>query len=99
MSTTRDRKSTQARAEDDESAPRRAELASTDAAPASETPSRDSTPDPSEVLNMDELRQETREWLESLDYVYQTEGPARVQELLPRLQDRATSYGVRIHFP
>jgi pyruvate dehydrogenase E1 component len=48
---------------------------------------------------MDELRQETREWLESLDYVYQTEGPARVQELLQRLQDRATSYGVRINFP
>jgi pyruvate dehydrogenase E1 component len=44
-------------------------------------------------------RQETREWLESLDYIYQTDGPGRVQELLQRLQDRATSYGVRVQFP
>src|SRR5712672_3315915 len=46
-----------------------------------------------------EDRQETREWLESLDYVYQSDGPARVADLLQRLQDRATSYGVRVTFP
>src|SRR5678810_499088 len=46
-----------------------------------------------------EDRQETREWLESLDYVYQSDGPARVADLLQRLQDRATSYGVRVNFP
>ena len=46
-----------------------------------------------------EDRQETREWLESLDYVYQSDGPVRVAELLQRLQDRATSYGVRVNFP
>jgi len=46
-----------------------------------------------------EERQETREWLESLDYVYKSDGPARVSELLQRLQDRATSYGVRVTFP
>ncbi|HEX6790014.1 MAG TPA: pyruvate dehydrogenase (acetyl-transferring), homodimeric type, partial [Candidatus Krumholzibacteria bacterium] len=46
-----------------------------------------------------EERAETREWLESLDYVYQSDGPARVADLLQRLQDRAASYGVRVHFP
>ncbi len=47
----------------------------------------------------EEDRQETREWLDSLDYVYETDGPERVQALLQRLQDRATSYGVRVNFP
>jgi len=58
-------------------------------APAAATPPVESAED----------RQETREWLESLDYVYQSDGPARVAELLHRLQDRATSYGVRVNFP
>jgi pyruvate dehydrogenase E1 component len=42
---------------------------------------------------------ENREWLESLDYVYQNEGAERVQELIQRLRDRAHSYGVRIDYP
>jgi pyruvate dehydrogenase E1 component len=42
---------------------------------------------------------ENREWLESLDYVYESEGSERVQDLLQRLRDRAQSYGVRIDFP
>ncbi len=42
---------------------------------------------------------ENREWLESLDYVYKTEGAERVRDLLQRLEDRATTYGVRTSFP
>jgi pyruvate dehydrogenase E1 component len=42
---------------------------------------------------------ENMEWLESLDYVYDSEGPERVQELIQRLRDRAQSYGVRLDFP
>jgi pyruvate dehydrogenase E1 component len=100
MSTTRDRKSTEARAAGEEPASTRAKPVSEHAADA--TPAGDGiavTPTANNSSTMDEIRQETREWLESLDYVYQTEGPARVQELLQRLQDRATSYGARINFP
>jgi pyruvate dehydrogenase E1 component len=42
---------------------------------------------------------ENREWLESLDYVYENEGAERVEDLLQRLRDRAQSYGVRVDFP
>ena len=57
---------------------------------------RDSAPsDP----RRDEATAETREWLESLDYVYETEGPERVRDLLERLEARAHSYGVRVSFP
>ncbi|MEJ2721179.1 MAG: pyruvate dehydrogenase (acetyl-transferring), homodimeric type, partial [bacterium] len=42
---------------------------------------------------------ENREWLESLDYVYDSEGAERVRDLLERLRDRAQSYGVRTDFP
>lgn len=41
---------------------------------------------------------ETREWLESLDYVLEHGGPERAQELLQRLQIRAQQAGVRIPF-
>jgi pyruvate dehydrogenase E1 component len=47
----------------------------------------------------EEFDVENREWLESLDYVYENEGAQRVQELLQRLRDRAHSYGVRIDYP
>jgi pyruvate dehydrogenase E1 component len=47
----------------------------------------------------EEFDVENREWLESLDYVYENEGPERVQELLQRLRDRAQSYGVRVEYP
>ena len=45
-----------------------------------------------------EIEQENREWLESLDYVYQNQGPARVQELLQMLQVRGQQHGVKIEF-
>jgi len=90
MSTTRDKKDK--RAASPAPASDRADQAAEPAAPATPpaAPSDESTA---------EERQETREWLESLDYVYASDGPERVQELLQRLQDRATSYGVRVQFP
>jgi pyruvate dehydrogenase E1 component len=41
---------------------------------------------------------ENREWLDSLDYVYQNQGPRRVVNLLRLLQLRAQQHGVHIHF-
>ncbi len=41
---------------------------------------------------------ETREWLESLDYVLQSGGPARVGRLLGLLQDHARQNGVKLPF-
>ena len=41
---------------------------------------------------------ETREWLESLDYVLQSGGPARVSRLLRDLSDHARRHGVRQPF-
>jgi pyruvate dehydrogenase E1 component len=41
---------------------------------------------------------ETREWLESLDYVLQSGGPGRVSRLLRELSDHARRHGVRQPF-
>jgi len=41
---------------------------------------------------------ETREWLYSLDYVFEHGGPERVRELLQQLQIRAHKAGVQIPF-
>jgi len=41
---------------------------------------------------------ETREWLESLDYVLQSGGPARVGRLLRELSDHARHRGVKLPF-
>lgn len=41
---------------------------------------------------------ETREWLESLDYVIQDGGPDRTQRLFGRLQNRAAKHGVSLPF-
>jgi pyruvate dehydrogenase E1 component len=45
-----------------------------------------------------EIESENREWLESLDYVYENQGPDRVRELLLHLQVRAQERGVQIPF-
>jgi pyruvate dehydrogenase E1 component len=42
--------------------------------------------------------QETREWLESLEYVRQNSGPQRVQDLLRQLQIYAQKQGVEVPF-
>lgn len=41
---------------------------------------------------------ENREWLESLDYIFQSQGPQRVTELLRKLQIRAQEIGIKIPF-
>ena len=41
---------------------------------------------------------ETREWIESLDYVFQAGGPARVDRLLGQLAEHARRSGVRPAF-
>ncbi|MGH9194213.1 MAG: pyruvate dehydrogenase (acetyl-transferring), homodimeric type, partial [Acidimicrobiia bacterium] len=41
---------------------------------------------------------ETREWLESLDYVLQSQGPARVGRLLQELNIHASQNGVKLPF-
>jgi pyruvate dehydrogenase E1 component len=45
-----------------------------------------------------EIELEDREWLESLDYVLESQGPDRVRRLLSRLHLRAQRRGVRFHF-
>src|SRR5207253_989759 len=41
---------------------------------------------------------ETQEWLESLDYVLQTEGPSRAGQLLQELASHARRRGIRLPF-
>ncbi|MBS1517181.1 MAG: pyruvate dehydrogenase (acetyl-transferring), homodimeric type [Bacteroidetes bacterium] len=41
---------------------------------------------------------ENREWIESLDYIYQTQGADRVTEILRKLQIRAQGLGIKIPF-
>ena len=45
-----------------------------------------------------EVLAENREWIESLDYVYEKQGPQRVLELLRHLQVRAQQHGVSVPF-
>lgn len=45
-----------------------------------------------------EIEYENREWLESLDYVYQNQGPDRVRQLLRRLQTHAQQKGIQFHY-
>ena len=45
-----------------------------------------------------EIALENREWIESLDYVYENQGAERVLELLHLLQVRAQERGVYLHF-
>ncbi len=49
-----------------------------------------------DINNLEAL--ETREWLESLNYVLHHSGPNRVRELLQQLQDHAYEAGVRLPF-
>jgi pyruvate dehydrogenase E1 component len=45
-----------------------------------------------------EIEHENREWLDSLDYVYENQGPDRVRDLLRRLQVQAQERGIRMPF-
>ncbi len=55
-----------------------------------------STTKPKEMLEVEAI--ETQEWLESMDYVLQHNGPERVQTLLQQLQLHAYEQGVRLPF-
>ena len=49
--------------------------------------------------NVDDLESvETREWLDSLDYVLQTNGPARAGQLLQQVSEHARRRGIRLPF-
>ena len=48
--------------------------------------------------NLEELELETREWLESLEYVLQSQGPERVKQLLHDLDTYAHEAGVELPF-
>ncbi len=48
--------------------------------------------------NQEELELETREWLESLEYVLQSQGPERVKQLLHDLDTYAHEAGVELPF-
>src|SRR5438093_9579139 len=51
---------------------------------------------PKEAAELDAV--ETREWLESLDYVLQSGGPAKVARLLRELTIHARQNGVKLPF-
>src|SRR3954453_10293247 len=51
---------------------------------------------PKDAADLDAV--ETREWLESLDYVLQTGGPSKVARLLRDLSIHATQSGVKLPF-
>jgi pyruvate dehydrogenase E1 component len=53
-------------------------------------------PAPKDAAELDAI--ETREWLDSLDYVLQSGGPGKVQRLLRELTLHATENGVKIPF-
>jgi pyruvate dehydrogenase E1 component len=53
-------------------------------------------PAPKDAADLDAI--ETREWLDSLDYVLQSGGPVKVQRLLRELTLHATENGVKIPF-
>jgi pyruvate dehydrogenase E1 component len=46
----------------------------------------------------EEIRYENQEWLDSLEYIYQNQGPRRVKELLGLLQVRAQQRGIQIEY-
>ncbi len=50
------------------------------------------------IDSKNQREQENQEWMESLDYVLDSQGPERVNELLRSLQARAQKKGVEVHF-
>ena len=49
-------------------------------------------------ISREDMEYENREWLESLDYVYENQGPDRVVSLLQRLQLNAQAKGIHLPF-
>jgi len=53
---------------------------------------------PPNPVNTHEIDEENREWLESLDYIYKSQGAERVRELLGLLRAHALERGIRLPF-
>ena len=54
--------------------------------------------DSKDRISREDIENENREWLESLDYVYENQGPDRVIALLQRLQVSAQAKGIHLPF-
>src|SRR5512147_3056888 len=54
--------------------------------------------DPNALEAAESEQLETREWLDSLDYILQIEGPQRARQLLHKLRIRAEQYGVHLPY-
>lgn len=54
--------------------------------------------DKNTAINKEYIEIENKEWLDSLDYVFETEGPERVSDLLKKLQLHAQNIGVKTFF-
>ncbi len=55
--------------------------------------------DKTERTDKKTIELENQEWIDSLDYVFNTEGPDRVQDLLKKLSTRAKQYGIEAYCP
>ena len=51
----------------------------------------------SDNINIENI--ENKEWVESIDYVFKTEGEERVREIISLLQIRAQEYGIIYYCP
>ncbi len=49
-------------------------------------------------INNNLREDENKEWIESLEYIFETQGPERVSEILRKLQIRAQKFGIKIPF-
>src|SRR2546425_9772495 len=47
----------------------------------------------------EEINAENREWIESFDWIYKSQGPERVKDLLRFIMARAAEYGVQFKYP
>jgi pyruvate dehydrogenase E1 component len=54
---------------------------------------------PEEKRKDREVDLENKEWLESLEFIFQSEGPERVRDIIRHLQAWALKRGVRVHRP
>ncbi len=52
-----------------------------------------------DINKIDEMELEDREWLESLEYVFQSQGKERVKDLLLKLQQWTAKNGLQFRFP
>ncbi|MBK8981285.1 MAG: pyruvate dehydrogenase (acetyl-transferring), homodimeric type [Ignavibacteria bacterium] len=49
-------------------------------------------------INKNLREDENKEWIESLEYIFESQGPERVSEILRKLQIKAQKFGIKIPF-